>query len=207
MYNNNEKRKHYVSAQRRKSLRRHQLLAVTSILALCSFISGITLAFIFTVTAPLTNTFTPAQVSCEVLETFDGVTKSDVKIKNTGKTDSYIRAAVVVTWASSDGTRVTAAKPAAGTDYSITFADASAWKLSSDGFWYYTLPVAVDAETDTLIESCTRTTAPPDGFYLSVEIVASSIQSSPTDVVKRNWSSGVKDVSDTALIIKEAVQG
>lgn len=45
----------------------------------------------------------------------------------------------------------------------------------------------------------------PDGYYLSVEIVASAIQSTPTTVVTENWGSGVSGISATdgkTLIIK-----
>lgn len=192
---------------RRRRRNQRKWLAVTIISIICCVISGITLAYVFTQTDALKNTFVPAQVSCDVLEgqdgsTFDGTTKSDVKIKNTGETTAYIRAAVVVTWMSEDGTQVTATKPVEGTDYQITYNTDSDWVHSSDGFWYYTIPVDVDGQTDTLIESCVCSVTPPDGFYLSVEIVASAIQSSPSTVVTEYWSSGVAGVNETTLVLE-----
>ena len=37
------------------------------------------------------KTRTPSHVSCEVTEKFDGETKSNVNVENTGDTDAYIR--------------------------------------------------------------------------------------------------------------------
>ena len=174
-------------------------LAVIALIAICCCIAGVgTLTHLFVESEALENTFTPADVSCQVLETFDGETKSDVRIKNTGKASAYIRAAVVVNWKSANGTSVTAQMPVEGTDYEILFGS-DGWELANDGFRYYTLPVSVGDETAILIESCTCTGTPPDGFYLSVEIVASAIQSSPASVVADYWDSGISGVNDNVL--------
>ena len=210
MYNNNNSGKHYIPAHRRRRAKRRkqQSLIIAVVAILCSIIACATIAFVFTSTKPLENTFTDAYVACDVLETFDGTTKTDVTIKNTGEVQSYIRAKVVVTWMSADQTKVTALKPVDDTDYVITYADeinaATNWKKGSDGYWYYKLPVNVGKETEELIDSCylkDGVTA-PDGFYLSVEIVASSIQSTPTRVITEQWESGVSGVDETTLIIK-----
>lgn len=68
------------------------------------------------------NTFNPAQISCLVTEEFENNIKTNVSIKNTGNTDAYIRAAVIVTWVDNDG-NVYATAPQVGTDYNITFSD------------------------------------------------------------------------------------
>lgn len=170
--------------------------------------AGVTFAFLFTSTEPLENTFTPAHVSCDVLEgdngsTFDGVTKSKVRIKNTGNTDAYIRAAVVITWVSDEGNKVAAVKPVAQADYSIAYAQQDAgWTFNkADGFWYYTSPVKVNDTTENLIESCTAVAGKaPDGFHLSVEIVASAIQSSPTTVVEEQWNVKVDETTGKITI-------
>jgi len=210
MYNENQSGKHYIPAHRRRRAKRRkqQSLIIAVVAILCSIIACATIAFVFTSTKPLENTFTDAYVACDVLETFDGTTKTDVTIKNTGEVQSYIRAKVVVTWMSADKTKVTALKPVDDTDYVITYADeinaATNWEKGSDGYWYYKLPVNVGKETEELIDSCylkDGVTA-PDGFYLSVEIVASSIQSTPTRVITEQWKSGVNGVDGTTLIIE-----
>lgn len=214
MYNNKNNEKRYVSPlrQRRSKDRKRHMLTIALVSVICCIISGVTLAYVFTHTNPLENTFDPSKVSCQVLEgedghTFDGETKTNVKIQNTGQTDAYIRAAVVVTWMSEDKKTVTASVPQENTDYSITYAIGSGWLKGADGFWYYTSPVAVDDSTKVLISDChlLDTANIPEGFYLSVEIVASAIQSTPEYVVTQQWSSGVNSVgTDGTLNIRTA---
>ena len=72
-------------------------VVLAALLVLVLGIVGTTLAWLTDKTKDLTNTFEYAKVSCEVLETVTQTTKSDVRIKNTGNTDAYIRATYVVT--------------------------------------------------------------------------------------------------------------
>lgn len=210
MYNENNSGKHYIPAhhRRRTKRRKQQSLIIAIVATICSIIACATIAFVFTNTEPLKNTFTDAYVACDVLETFDGTTKSDVTVKNTGEVQSYIRAKVVVTWMSADKTKVTALKPVDDMEYVITYADETSattnWEKGSDGYWYYKLPVDIAKETEVLIKNCSLKdgVVAPDGYYLSVEIVASSIQSTPTDVVVAQWDSGVSGVNGSTLIIK-----
>lgn len=176
---------------------RGRILAL-SILALClCILSGTTLAYLVTGTDPIANLFSPGQVSCEV------ISGEDVTIQNTGTVDAYIRAAVVVSWVNGDGV-VSANTPEEGTDYTIAYAGNTGWKKAEDGFWYYTAPVAPEQSTGVLIDSCNTTRkAPPKGYILSVEVVASAIQATPDDVVTKSWGSGVSAVSSSKLTIKE----
>ncbi len=204
MFEQKYTRKNYISALRRRraKTRKQQSFIIAIIAIFCSIIACATLAFVLTRTEALKNTFTEAYVACDVLETFDGTMKTDVTIKNTGNVQSFIRAKVVVTWMSNDKTKVTALKPIDDTDYVITYADETNadtnWEKGSDGYWYYKLPVNVGKETEELIESCSLKdgVTEPDGYYLSVEIVASAIQSTPESVVKEQWKSGVDSVVD-----------
>ena len=231
MNSENHSAKHDTPARRRRLKRRKQEVLVFGLVALlCSVISFATLAFVFTGTGKVENTFESSYVACEVLEngadgtgSFDGVAKTNVRVKNTGEVQGYIRAAVVVTWMSADGTQVTAQKPVDGEDYEIVYANESDaesgnttdnvtnWELGTDGYWYYKIPVNVGDSTQNLIKSCTLKSGvtPPDGFYLSVEIVASAIQSTPFEVVVTQWSSGVERVDETAngaMLVVKGVQ-
>lgn len=165
------------------------LLAAIAVLALG--IVGGTSAYLLTSYGPVTNTFTPSHVTCAVIE--DPFTqkvsteKTNVRIQNTGDTEAYIRAAIIVTWQDSSG-NVSATVPVAGTDYVITFPTNSNWK--TDGrYYYYNGSVTPGGITSNLIESCTvRTT---NGNYtLHVEILADAIQSSPVDAIKQAWGIG-----------------
>lgn len=217
MNQENHLAKHNTPARRRRLRRRKQeVLAFGLVALLCSAISFATLAFVFTGTGEVKNTFKSSYVACDVIENgtdgtsdFDGEVKTNVRVKNTGEVQSYIRAAVVVTWMSENGKTVTAQKPVDGVDYDIVYANEKAvnetdttvtnWELGIDGYWYYKIPVNVGGSTQNLIKSCTLKSGvtPPEGFYLSVEIVASAIQSTPSDVVVTQWSSGVNRVDNT----------
>lgn len=228
MYHNNKSEKHCISARRLRRIRskkaRKLLVCLTALL--CMTLVGATVAFLVTYTGAVTNTFQGSKVACAVIENgtggigeFDGKVKTNVQIENTGDTQSYIRAKVVITWMSTDGKHVTAAKPIEGEkgDYTIIYAGeangetSTAWQLAADGYWYYTTPVNKGALTTNLIHSCslTQTATVPEGYFLSVEIIASAIQSTPTSVVTDQWKSNGNGVigiaSDgTTLKIKPA---
>lgn len=165
---------------------------VALLVLLCCTVAG-TLAYLVTNTDPVTNTFTPASVSTEVNEDFDGTTKSNVTIKNTGNIDAYIRAAVIVNWANDAGE--ISGTPVTNTDYSITYntGENGDWFVGSDGYYYCKTSVKSekqDAEgcwTPVLIERCTQVGTAPEGFHLRVTILADGIQSVPDTVVKDVW--------------------
>lgn len=168
---------------------------IVSLALICTAAVGVTVAYITASTDPKENVFTPAEVTCEVIEdTFDGSVKKNVKIKNTGDTPAYIRAAIVATWVSAEGNKVSAILPEKDVDYTLTYGDSEKWQLAADGYWYYTEPVSTNSLTDVLISSCAPVEdKAPDGFVLSVEIVASAIQSSPDDAVKEAWGMNVNN--------------
>lgn len=182
-----------------------KMVALIACLALiCTAAVATTVAYIITKTGSKENIMTPSKVACEVAETFDGDIKTNVKVKNTGDTSAYIRAAVVVTWTSDDeNNKVSAITPVEGVDYVIVFAENGKWTLGSDGYWYYADAVNEGVFTQTLIENCLPVDGrTPDGFVLSVEIVASAVQSSPAQAVKDAWGVDVYNgtlVAPTAL--------
>lgn len=168
---------------------------VLLILAVILTVGG-TLAYIITKTEQKDNTFTPGKVACEVVETFDKKVKSDVKIKNTGNTDAYIRAEIVVTWArdaADSGDRIISAKqPVAGEDYTIELNETD-W-IMIGGYYCHKASVAADKETEVLIKSCKPVDGKaPAGYHLSVEIIASAIQSDPTTAVTEKWGVTVEN--------------
>ncbi len=146
-------------------------------ICLSAILSAATAAYLINRQA-IKNTFTPASVDCEVNETFDKMTKSNVTIKNTGTASAYIRAIVVANWVNDEG-KIYYQAPKAGTDYSIIYG--SDWKKHEE-YYYYSNEVDANNETGVLIDSCTvLNAAPMDGYHLEVEIVAEAIQSEGTD--------------------------
>ncbi|MBE5869543.1 MAG: hypothetical protein E7293_11425 [Lachnospiraceae bacterium] len=108
-------------------------------------------------------------------------------ISNTGDTEAYIRAAIIVTWKDAENGNVYGAAPVAGTDYTIELNEAE-WFEGSDGYYYYRQPVAPRGETSALINSCTVIQdKTPAGYGLNVEILGSAIQSVPVSVVNEKW--------------------
>ena len=81
---------------RRKRNNRHKAhVLLLSLLLITAVTVGGTLAFLSTKSNPVDNTFKPSYVTCQVTENFDGRTKSDVNVTNTGDTDAYIRVKLV----------------------------------------------------------------------------------------------------------------
>lgn len=183
-----------------KQLRRPKRLAtlLVSLLLVLGVAVGGTVAFLSTRTDSKENTFTPSKVTCEVTETFNNNVKSQVAVKNTGDTTAFIRAAINVTWMSNQDAAnqtVSAKVPVKDKDYSITFAKNTNWIKGADGYYYYQLPVDPQGSTGELIKECKlqENASVPDGYHLSVEIVASAIQSAPDSVVQSMWHVTVED--------------
>lgn len=203
-----------------KQLRRPKRLAtlLVSLLLVLGVAVGGTVAFLSTRTDSKVNTFTPSEVTCKVTETFENNVKSRVAVQNTGDTTAFIRAAINVTWMkdAEAGTEYDAANqtvsakiPVEDTDYSITFAKNTNWIKGADGYYYYKLPVAPQGSTEVLIDECKllNTASVPDGYHLSVEIVASAIQSAPDSVVQSMWHVTVADGKITSANGSEVTGG
>lgn len=168
---------------------RKEFVLLVSVFAMIAGVVGGTVAYLVADTEPLTNNFDLAEVSCSVKEEFDNRIKENVKIQNTGDIPAYIRAKVVVTWKDEDG-NVYGQAPVKGTDYSIQY-NAIDWEQDGD-YWYYDEPVAPVTEnncyTPVLINSCSPIAdQTPEGYHLSVEILAEAIQSEPTKAIQEAW--------------------
>lgn len=186
-----------------KSKKSVALLAALA-LVVCIAVGG-TLAYIFDISNIVNNVFDPAEVTTEVTETLtnNNTVKEDVAIKNTGNIDAWIRATVVVNWKAEDGSVYGKAEPVIGQDYALNLKqyaaeDEAKWILGSDGYYYWTKPVAPGASTGELIDSASLTGTAPAGYSLSIEILGSGIQSRPDAAVADAWK--VVKVEDGTLI-------
>ncbi len=156
------------------------------VLVLCCTVGG-TVAWLATTAGPVTNTFTPSHVTTYVVESFKDKTKSNVKIRNTGDTDAYIRAAIICNWVNEDGEVY--AQPATDVDYnmSLNVGGEKLW-TAVGGYYYYKRVVSAGGETAELINSCTEETdKAPEGYHLQVTILAEGIQSVPERAVESAW--------------------
>ena len=179
-------RKHHKRSHRRSG---KSAALLVSLLLLLTVTVGGTIAFLMDSDGPLNNLFNPSQVTTKVEETLNGDTKKDVYITNTGDTEAWIRATVVVTWQDKDG-NVYGQAPVAGTNYTAWTPGAD-WLTGDDGFYYYRYPVAAGETTaNALITSIAPIgTSPADGYYLNVEIIGSGIQCKPETVFNNEWAS------------------
>ena len=172
----------------KRVMKTKQPVALVALLVLlCCTVAG-TLAYLVDKTPEVKNTFEPAHVSTAVDETFKNGVKSDVKIKNTGDIDAYIRATVVVNWASDTEVGVVSGTaPKEGTDYTIDWTMVN-WIKVGD-YYYYTQKVAAKGETKQLFTDCKlkEGVTPPSGYHLQVTILADGIQAEPIDAVKQAW--------------------
>ena len=152
-------------------------------------------------TGVLVNQFGIGSVTPSVQEKLNGNVKSDVKAKNTGTAPAYIRAAVDIYWQDATSGARLWEEPQADT-YKIVWSDslgdatgansASSWVKASDGFYYWTSPVAPNTETDMLIASVTELKA-TEGRNLVVDVSTQAVQSAPDEAVHEAWGCTVKN--------------
>lgn len=147
-----------------------------------------TVAYLFTATPSVVNTFTVPSDGSSIKEKIEGNVKKEVVIANTGDVDSFIRAKVIFTWQNEDG-QVHPTAVATG-DYQITWNtvdEAGKWSVVN-GTYYYNGVVEAAAQTQPLFTECTPAkAAPEEGYTLHVEILSQSIQSDPATAVQSAW--------------------
>lgn len=141
-------------------------------------------AYLSAKTDSITNRFQPAEVTCQIEESFSAGVKRDVTVRNTGNVKAYIRAAVVATFVNAEG-KVLAVSPKEGEDYTVTWGEGG-WTRGADGFWYYAYPISPNELTGKLIQTATATSA-PEGYRLNLQILATAIQSEPASAVENAW--------------------
>lgn len=180
---------HDVTPSRRRSARRHGGRPLALLLALILVVgaaAGGTVAWLMQTTETKNNNFSYGTVSCEVSENFDGVsTKQNVQITNKGNIPAYIRATYVVNWLDKEG-NIAASVPE-GYSYNLTENPNGKWTKGNGGYFYYLSPVAPGASTPGSLLTCTVTRPENPEYRLSVEILATAIQSTPAKAVTEAW--------------------
>lgn len=162
-------------------------ILVLSLLIISVAVGG-TVAYIVRSTEAARNNFVPVYVDSAPVSLSDG----KITINNTGEITAYLRAAVVVNWVLLDAegnatNTYHSSTPVEGIDYQIEFDQTGAWIKHDDGFWYHRTPVGAGATTEVLLSGLTRLTEAPEGYKLSVEVLSTGIQSTPTAAVEEAW--------------------
>ena len=159
--------------------KRKQIMALLAGILLFAGVAG-TFAWL-SVTGVLVNEFGFGSVKPSVDETLKDNVKSDVAISNKGTAPAYLRVAVDIYWQDQNGARLWD-EPVEGTDYAVVWGDKvdaaatnspSSWVLASDGFYYWTSPVAPMDKTGVLIKSVSETKT--DGKNLVVDDPSDSV--------------------------------
>lgn len=178
---------HDVTPSRRRSARRHGGRPLALLLALILVVgaaAGGTVAWLTQTTQTANNNFSYGTVSCAINESFNGTTKSNVTVTNTGNTPAYIRAACIVNWVDAQG-NIVANVPADYT-YSLSIPGAG-WTAGKDGYYYYNGVVAPDATTTGSLLTCTSSPSADGKYKLSVKVIASAVQATPSTAVNEAW--------------------
>ena len=180
----------YVKKRRKSRTRMNRAtVLLMAILMLIGVAVGSTVAYLITKTDDVANTFEYGRVSCAVKEDFDGKTKKEnVHIQNTGNVNAYIRATVVVNWLDEDNNIVASVPEGYKCNLTVNTGGNSKWVQGKGGYYYYTSPVAPGESTEGSLLTCT--VEYPDNnpeYTLSVEILATAVQSEPASAVYNAW--------------------
>lgn len=189
MYHGKYEARHLQRRRKRRSKKTGMLFL--SLLLVIGMVVGGTLAWLSTKSAPITNTFLPSHVSCSVKEEFNGTTKSNVNVINTGDIDAYIRVKLVTYRVNDEGDHI------GGTAKIPPFTPGNGWVENGD-YYYYTQPVAPGTKpVDALIDRITLTRSyddadDADGGKQVIEVMAEAIQANGvadngTKAVKEAW--------------------
>lgn len=173
-------------------------LAIISVIAVTViFAVGGSLAWLHSETNEIANTLNKVKVSCEVDESFVNGIKSDVKIKNTGDIDAFIRVSLVYSWQDEDGNIV--ALPSSIEDFDIDI-NSTDWFMASDGYYYFKSRVPSQGLTENLINSATVNTLSDGykaGYNMNLQIICEAIQALPDTTVETVWKTVEVDGNGT----------
>lgn len=174
---------------------------LVAIVLLLGVAVGTTVAYLITNTGSVVNKFEYAKTNVTVDEKFDGAKKENVQVRNAGNIPVYVRATYVVNWVK-DG-KIVASVPA-DYKYGLTVYTQgkdknSRWVKGTDGYYYYLDPVQPNKSTEGSLLTCTVTYPANPEYTLSVEILATAIQSEPATAVEGAW--GVEVDADGQLIV------
>lgn len=164
-------------------MKKHRILPIILMATLMAtlVLSGTVVAYMFKRTEYINNDFTPARVSCQVVENFNGEKKTSIVVQNTGNIDAYLRVMLVSYWVDGDGNIV--AKPSPTLSISL----GEGWIKGTNNIYYYESPVVPSEQTANLL-TVPIMLVEEDGYSQVIEVFAEAIQSKPQDSVTSSWN-------------------
>lgn len=145
-----------------------------------------TVSYLTALTTETVNPFHPGNVTVTVEENFNGSIKTNVKVRNSGTADAFVRVKATAGWYTAEGSL--AAVPVAGT---YTCSTGSGWVLSG-GYYYCTSPIAAGSATPVLFTSvqpdfdAIASDERYDGLYFHFDILTDAVQAEGTDDTTEN---------------------
>ena len=161
--------------------------AIAIILVVVMTIGG-TVAFLMDSTESVINKFTPASSGITIEEKVKENCKTEIAVKNTGDTGTYIRVSLVANYYDENG-NITGG--AAVPNFALNETN---WFKGTDGYYYYKTPLPAGEVTESLLANGSKMELSEN---MQVTVLAQSIQASPTSVVHDKW--GVTVNSDGTL--------
>ena len=166
-------------------------------------------AYMFRSTETFNNTFEPANVSCQLVETFgkngDVQEKTSVMVKNTSNIEAYLRVRFVIHWEDSKGNVVSR-----DIDPPAISINTGKWiQAPGDKYTFYCKePIQPGELTPELLAqgiSMLPVNEPFEGvdyhYYPVIEIITEAIQSKPADAVKNSWKVTLDGVMITGVAV------
>ena len=143
---------------------------------------GGTVAYIFTQTDPVINTFTPTEAKITVDEETSNNQKTSITVVNNSTgVPVYIRVALIANMIDKDENVTGAASVP-------TFTPGDNWIEGSDGYYYYTKAVPVGGSTGNLLKSPMTLSE-----NMQVVVLADAIQAMPKQAVIDAWGQTIAD--------------
>ncbi len=182
--------------------RSRMIMMIAAAALLLTMAVGGTMAWLSAKDTPIVNEFQPSKVNCEVTEGYDKDrnVKSKVNVKNTGDTSAYIRVKLVTYRTNDAGDHI------GGTATVPEFTLGDKWKLHTDGYYYYTLPVAAgDSPATALADEIQLRVkyTDADGGHQALDVMAEAIQSEPDKAVGEAWGVSIAEGRVTAYTGQE----
>ena len=160
---------------RKRRLRWHkEFVLLMSVVVLLVGVAGGSLAYLFTNSDPVTNTFLPAHVDSVPVESMnaDKTEKTNIGAKNTSDISAFLRATISYHWENNDG-QILAETPSVNIDPPDETTD---W-FKVDGIYYYKNVVPADTAVSTyFISSISVNGTAPEGYHLVVDVLTEAIQ-------------------------------
>lgn len=181
-------------AVRRTSHKKRLIGLIAAAVAVCVAVGG-TIAYLFAVTQPITNTFQMSTVDIEIEDNVDNGIKTNVGVKNSSDegVPIYARIRFVTYWENDKG-EIVASDEQPPLPFEAETVPANPenndW-FEYDGYYYYKYPITADTSSKYLIESFKLAVDEEKGLHQVLEVLAEGIQSMPEDAVGTAWGLAV----------------